>query len=269
MTTKAKYYRYTLKAPARALYSNLAESSTVKGEEAAKSKYSTMLGIESDDDAKALFALAKQAAEEAGFCVDDEGKPKAFSPSDFQLCVSSGTKAAEKILASAALKARGKSEEEAFKIKEAAEARAELVRPYKAVVNANSRVAFHDRFTDRYMTDLDAKERERADKFGFKLAVIENGKIIGLDTAHLFATYKDKFYRGAYVGGSFNLSPWARKKADDKDGVTAYIEGAVFVKDGERISGGAPSVQDSYAHYAGMATDYSPTAAAAISADEF
>ena len=265
MTTKAKYYRYTLKAPARALYANLSESSTVKGQEAAKSKYSVMLGIESDDDAKALFALAKQATEEAGFATPGA----AFNAADYQLCVSSGTKAAEKVLAQANINARGKSEEEAFKIQESANTRAELLRPYKAVLTASSRVAFHDRFTDRYMTDLDAKERERADKFGFKLAVIENGKIIGLDTAHLFATYKDKFYRGAYVGGSFNLSPWARKKADDKDGVTAYIEGAVFVKDGERISGGAPSVQDSYAHYAGMATDYSPTAAAAISADEF
>jgi hypothetical protein len=264
MTTKAKYYRYTLKAPARALYSNLAEASTVKGQEAAKSKYSVMLGIENEDDAKALFALAKQGAEEAGFV--EPGK--AFSPSDFQLCVSSGAKAAEKVLAKAAIDARGKSEEEAFKIKESAEARAELLKPFKAVLTANSRVAFHDRFTDRYMSDLDVKERERADKFGFKLAVIENGKVIALDTAHLFATYKDKFYRGAYVGGSFNLSPWARKKAEDKDGVTAYIEGAVFVKDGERITGGAPSVQDSFAHYTGMATDYSPSQAA-VSADEF
>lgn len=268
MTTKAKYYRYTLKAPARALYSNLAEASTVKGQEAAKSKYSVMLGIENEDDAKALFALAMEAVVAAGFCVDSDGNPKNFSPSDFQLCVSSGAKAAEKVLAKATIDARGKSEEDAFKIRENAEARAELLKPFKAVLTANSRVAFHDRFTDRYMSDLDVKERERADKFGFKLAVIENGKVIALDTAHLFATYKDKFYRGAYVGGSFNLSPWPRKKAEDKDGVTAYIEGAVFVKDGERITGGAPSVQDSFAHYTGMATDYSPSQAA-ISADEF
>jgi hypothetical protein len=254
------YKPYTLRAPGRALYISATEAGKPPSVEAAKTKYSITLGLEAED-AKALFEIEAACINEAGF-----GPFK--SPADYQLCVVSGAKAAEKALASAALAARGKPEEEAFKIKERAEKRAELVKDYAGILVASSRIAFHDRFTDRYMNDLTPQEREMADRMGFRLAVLSGGKVLALDTAHLFAEYKDKFYRGALIGGTFNLSPWARKKAEDKDGVSAYINGLVFVKDGERLASGQ-NIVDSFAHYAGAATDYSPSASAEIDENAF
>jgi hypothetical protein len=256
------YKPYTLKAPGRALYASIVEAGKPPTVEAAKTKYSVTLGLE-EEDAKALFEIEAACINEAGF--------GPFSGADnYQLCVISGKKAAERALAGAALAARGKPEEEAFKIRERAEKRAELVKDYAGILTASSRVAFHDRFTDRYMNDLDAKERENADRMGFRLAVLAGGKVIALDTAHLFAEYKDKFYRGAFIGGTFNLSPWLRKTPEAKDGVSAYINGLIFVKDGERLASG-PNLADSFAHYQGMVSDYSPSQAAqgAFSAADF
>lgn len=260
---KTKYYNYTLLKPARALYINAVEASKPKNVMNAQSKYSVLLGLE-EADAKELFALAKQAIEEGGFGPFN-------SPADYQLCVTSGKKAAEKAILQAQIEARGKSGDDAAKTRENAERRAELVKDYAGILSASSRVAFHDRFLERYTTELDGKERERADTLGFRLSVLANGgKVIALNSPHLFAEYKDKFYRGCCVGGSFTLTPWARKTAEAKDGVSAYIgqNGLIFVKDGERLAS-TPSVQDSFAHYKGEATEYSPTAAASISADEF
>lgn len=255
MSAKKKYYDYVLAHPGRALYANMIEASKPKTVAEAKTKYSVTLGIE-EQDAQALFALEAQAIREAF-------GPAAFtSPDDFQLAVVSGAKAAAKAIAGAEIAARGKPEDERFKIMEAAEKRAELVRPYAGILQASSRIAFHDRFLDRYNTDLDQKERELADRMGFKLGVLAKPKFILLDTPLMFQEHKDKFYRGAYIGGSFNLNAWARKKADDKDGVTAYIKSLVFVKDGERLSSERP-MEDEFSHYKGVETDYSPSAAAA------
>ncbi|MDV7391017.1 DUF2815 family protein, partial [Arthrospira platensis SPKY1] len=151
----------------------------------------------------------------------------------------------------------GKPSEEALKIKERAEARANLVRPFAGILNASSRVAFHDRFLERYNLDLDQKERENADRFGFKMGIITPQGVTPLDTQLTFNEHKDKFYRGCYVGGSFNLSPWGRKKVEDKDGVSAYIRNVVWVKDGERLTQ-ERSLNDEFSHYMGMATAYNP-----------
>jgi hypothetical protein len=224
-----------------------------RDEPSAKTKYNLKLGIEDGEDATALFKLAAEALTD---------KFGSFTgPDDYQLSMSSGEKAAVRALQAAELAARGKSADEAFKIKERAEKRAEQFRPYKAILNASSRVAFHDKFLERYMNDLEQKERESADKFGFKLGIVSPRGMTTLDTVLLFNEYKDKFYAGAYIGGSFNLSVWDRKKADDKDGVTAYIRNLVFVKDGEKLTS-ERSLDDEFSHYQGMATDYSPSASA-------
>ena len=260
-----KYYIYTLRQPARALFSNLTVASRPKTVAEAKTKYSVTLGIEDDEDAKALFQLEAQALTEAF---------GSFSkPEDYQLAVISGAKAAERELLKADLASRGKSADEVFKIKEKAEKRAEQYRAYKAILNASSRTSAFDRFLDRYMNDLDAKERENADRFGFKLGVLSTKGVTTLDTQLLFNEYKDKFYSGAYLGGTFNLNAWPRKKAEDKDGVTCYLKNMVFVKDGERLTH-ERSLDDEFSHYQGHATEYSPTQAAgqkqaAVNAHDF
>lgn len=250
-TTKNKYYEYTLRQKARGLYVNLVEAT--KAVSTAPTKYSIMYGLHAED-AKALFELEALAIRE---------RYGTFTkPDDYQLCVVSGAKAAEKALAGAALAARGKSEEEAFKIKERAQARADLVGQFAGILTASNRTAFHDRFLDRYMMDLDEMERQNADKFGFRLAVLARPKPIVLDTQLAFIEHKDKFYRGAWYGGTVKLSLWDRKKAEDKDGVSAYLGNQIFVEDGERLAGGSKPIEDEFGHYQGSATDYSPSAAA-------
>ncbi len=258
MTTKNKYYDYTLRHPARGLYVNLVDAT--KAADTAPTKYSVMFGLEKED-ADAIFALEAAAIKE---------RYGTFTkPDDYQLCAISGAKAAEKALASAALNARGKDEETAFKIKERAQARADLVGGYAGIISASSRTAFHDRFLDRYTMDLSAKERENADKYGFRLAVMARPKVIVLDTQLTFNEHRDKFYRGAYYGGTFKLSPWDRKKAEDKDGVSAYLGNMIFVNKGERLAGAAKPIEDEFGHYQGMATDYSPSAAAKVDEHAF
>jgi hypothetical protein len=248
-----KYYPYVLSQPGRALYINAVEASKPRTVAEAKTKYSVTLGIE-ESDAQALFQLQADAIKEAFGTFT--------APDDYMLACVSGAKAAAKVLASAEINARGKPEDERFKIMSAAEARADLFKPYAGVLNASSRVAFHDRFLDRYQTDLDPKERENADRMGFRLSVMARPKFIVLDTPLLFQEYKDRFYRGSYIGGSFNLNAWPRKTADNKDGVTAYLKSLVFVKDGDRLSAERP-LEDEFSHYQGLATDYSPAAEAA------
>jgi hypothetical protein len=258
MATKNKYYEYTLRQKARGLYVNLTEAT--KATDTAPTKYSVMYGLHKED-ADALFALEALAIKE---------RYGTFTkPDDYQLCVVSGAKAAEKALAAAALAARGKSEEDAFKIKERAQARADMVGEYAGILTASSRTAFHDRFLDRYMMDLDEKDRASADKFGFRLAVLARPKPIILDTQLSFIEHKDKFYRGAWYGGTFKMSPWDRKTAEAKDGVSAYLGNQIFVEDGERFAGSAKPIEDEFGHYQGSVTDYSPSEAAKVDEHAF
>lgn len=251
MTTK--YESYTLQAPARAIYLNATEASKPRNVLEAKTKYSVTLGLE-EADAKALFELQAKALKEAF---------GAFTqPDDYMLACISGAKAAARAIQAAELSARGKPEEERFKLIDLANKRAELFKPYAGILTASSRISAHDRFLERYQNDLDSKERDRVDSgMGFKLAAIVDGKIVALDNALAYSNYKERFYRGGFYGGSFSFKAWPRKTADGKDGVTAYLKTLVFVKDGERLASERP-LADEFSHYMGVATSYSPAAAA-------
>lgn len=253
MAKKNIYRSHTLKHPARGLYVNLVTAT--KATDESPTKYSVVYGLE-PEDAKAMFALEAELLK--------EWTGKFTAPEDYQLAIMSGEKAADKAIANAERRARRASEEDAFKIKERAQQRADLYRPFAGILTAGSRVAFHDRFLDRYKDDLQPKEREQADKFGIRLSVLARPKIITLDTELAFQEHKDKFYPGAYYGGSFNLSPYDAKKDGDKDGVAAYLGNQVFVKDGERLGGGAKPIEDEFGHYKGGDSDYSPSDAAKV-----
>lgn len=86
------------------------------------------------------------------------------------------------------------------------------------------------------------------------LAKLVNGKVIEI-SGPTRAACKD-FYNGCYVIPVFAFVPYDAKKADDPDGVTAYLQSLLWVKDGERIGGG--SVVSKFAAYAGTVTDQSP-----------
>lgn len=104
-------------------------------------------------------------------------------------------------------------------------------------------------------------------KFPPVLSVLENGKIITLESDMAKAKYKAKFYSGCVVAASVNFV--AYDSDDGDDGVTAYIQSLLWVKDGERIGGrdqaevfksyqGTTTAEDPLAEDAGVADDEIP-----------
>jgi hypothetical protein len=66
---------------------------------------------------------------------------------------------------------------------------------------------------------------------------------------------KKHFYNGAFLVPEFNFVAYAGD--DDKDGITAYINLALFAKNGERIGG--RSGAEAFKGYAGKVTNEDPT----------
>lgn len=94
-------------------------------------------------------------------------------------------------------------------------------------------------------------------KFEVALGVLEGQKIIDATAANR-AVIGKKFYNGCYVIPGVNFVAYTGKKVDDPDGVTAYLDSVLWVKDGERIGGGSPSASERFKHYAGTVTTEDP-----------
>jgi len=92
-------------------------------------------------------------------------------------------------------------------------------------------------------------------KFPPTLSVLEGGKIITLESDALKAKYKSKFYSGCFVAASVNFVPY-EADGDDPDGVTAYVQSLLWVKDGERIGGRDQA--EVFKSYMGTTTDEDP-----------
>lgn len=88
------------------------------------------------------------------------------------------------------------------------------------------------------------------------LSVLENGKIITLESDALKAKYKSKFYSGCFVAASVNLVPY--EGDDGEDGVTAYLQSVLWVKDGERLGGRDQA--EVFKSYMGTTTSDNPLA---------
>lgn len=86
------------------------------------------------------------------------------------------------------------------------------------------------------------------------LSVLEGGKIVTLDSDGLKAKYKNKFYNGCYVAASVNFVAYEGEMG--ADGVTAYIQSVLWVKDGERIGGRDQA--EVFKSYMGTTTDEDP-----------
>lgn len=231
----AETYRYTLVKPARLLFSSITEKSAPRNVANAVPKFSGTFGCE-EEDFKAMVDLMIQAikSETGGFT----------GPQDYYLAAMSGITAGKRALQKAELDAMGKSADEAFKIKEKAEKRAELYKPFAGIITASS-------------------------QYDVELARLEGGKIIDIAAeAHVRAQAgKDYFYPGAYVVPAVAFKGFRRKTLDAKDGCTAYLQNCLFVRKGERIAGaGGPANNEVFGNYAGY-SDYDPTAGAPSNAD--
>lgn len=227
--------RYTLIKPARLLFSSITAKSAPRGVQNATPKFSGTFGLEKEDfDAIVQIMVDGIKAELGSFT----------NPGDYYLACMSGTTAGKRAIAKAELDAQGKGADEAFKIKEKAEKRAELYAPYAGILTASS-------------------------QYDIELAKLEGGKIVDIPAEeHARAQAgKDLFYPGAYVVPAVALKAFRRKTLDAKDGVTAYLQNCLFIRKGERIAGaGGPGNNEVFGSYAGY-SDFDPTANAPSNGD--
>ena len=234
----AETFRYTLKKEARLLFSNITAKSAPRGVAGAAEKYSGTFGIEKEDFDEIVKLEIQAITSELG---EFSGNAR-----DYYLACISGEAAAKRVLDAAELNARGKSPDEVFKIKEKAEARAALYRPYGGILSASS-------------------------QFDIALAKLENGKIVDIPETEAAKAQagKDLFFPGAFVVPAVAFKGFRRKKMDDKDGVTAYLQNVLFVRKGERLGGAGPANSEVFGGFSG----YSPVDPTALapggSEDEF
>jgi hypothetical protein len=227
----AEITRFTLVKPARLLYSSITQKSAPKHVQGAQPKFSATFGIE-DEDFKAIVEIMVNS-------IKSELGTFSGNPGDYYLAAMSGVTAGKRAIAKAELDAVGKSPDEAFKIKEKAEKRAELYKPFAGILTASS-------------------------QFDIELARLEAGKIIDIPAEeHARAQAgKDLFYPGAFVVPALGFKPFRRKTLDAKDGVTAYLQNVLFIRKGEKLgSAGGPSNNEVFGSYAGY-SDIDPTALA-------
>lgn len=231
VTTMAETFRFTLKEPARLLYSSITQKSAPKVTAGtATPKFSGTFGIGKEDFDEIVKIEVDAIKSELG---EFSG-----NPGEYYLACTSGEAAANRAIAKADLDARGKSPDEAFKIKDKAEKRAAMYRQYAGILVASS-------------------------QFDVELARLDNGKIVDIpDSEHAKAQAgKDYFYPGAYVVPAVAFKGFARKTMDAKDGVTAYLQNVLFIRKGERLGGSGPDNQEVFGNYAGY-SDVDPTAMA-------
>lgn len=92
------------------------------------------------------------------------------------------------------------------------------------------------------------------------LGVLEKNGSLTEATAANRAIVGKKFYHGCYVFVAVNLVPFVSKKVDDPDGITAYLDGVVFAKDGPKNGNAAPPLSERFKKHVGVTTQEDPTA---------
>lgn len=231
----AETYRYTLIKPARLIYSSIVEKSAPRNTPGAIAKFSATFGIEDEDFKKIVDIMVGAIKSELGSFTN---------PGDYFLACMSGKTAGKRALMKADFDAQGKSSDEAFKIKEKAEARAKLYEPYAGILTSSS-------------------------QYDIELARLDGGKIVDIAAeAHARAQAgKDYFYPGAYVVPAVAFKAFRRKNMESKDGCTCYLQNVLYVRKGERIAGsGSPSNNEVFGGFAGY-SDFDPTANAPSNSD--
>ena len=227
----AEKFRYVCQRPARLIYASITQKSAPPGVQA-EPKYNGTFGLE-EVDYKAIVGLEVDA-------IKSEMGEFSGKAGDYYLACTSGKTAADRTIAGAEFKAKKLAakgqHDEALKVKEKAEARAAIFRQYAGIMVASS-------------------------KFEVECARLDGGKVIDVDLstdANRALAAKEYFYPGAYVVPSVAFQGFARKKVDDRDGVTAFLQNCMFVQKGKKMGGLAPSNKDVFGGY----TDYDPTSLA-------
>lgn len=95
-------------------------------------------------------------------------------------------------------------------------------------------------------------------QFQPNLGFVANGQLIELTDDALKAANKSKFYAGVEALAEVNLVAFNRTRPDDKDGVTAYLNGVVSLGRGERIASSGSGLAESFSGYLGQASETNP-----------
>lgn len=90
-------------------------------------------------------------------------------------------------------------------------------------------------------------------KYGPQLCYLDGKKVVEFSEANR-ALAKSKFYNGCWVVPQLNFVPYT---GDTDDGVTAYLDAMLWVKDGERIGG--VSAAEAFKGYVGTVSGEDPT----------
>lgn len=105
------------------------------------------------------------------------------------------------------------------------------------------------------MAVLDARS-----KYEPRLAILSGKAVRDLEGAQRAAEGKQKFYNGCYVVPQVNFVPYDGQAEDgvgNPDGVTAYLDAVLWVKDGPRIGGASGA--EVFKAYAGTVSGESAT----------
>lgn len=232
----AEKFPYPFVEPATLLYSSITEKSAPPNTNA-EPRYSATFGVGKVDFDNLLPIMVQAITSECG---SFNGNPQ-----EYYLACMSGKMAAQRVRAKAALDAqslRNKGEhDKALKTEEKAETRATEYEKYAGILTA-------------------------ASKYEIELCYLNAGKVVDINTddkAAMTLAGKEKFFPGAKVVPKIAIQGFLRKKLDDKDGCTAFLQNCLFIAKGPKINlgGGGPSNQEVYSGFAGY-SDYDPTAMA-------
>lgn len=100
-------------------------------------------------------------------------------------------------------------------------------------------------------------------KYQPALGILEKGGLKSLTTDEAIKVHKNShFYSGAYYLPKFSLNFYAAK-GRDPGGVNLFLDGVIFIKNGERIGGKSRTAAEMFSGYVGKISQEDPTAGAA------
>lgn len=150
----------------------------------------------------------------------------------------------------------------------AAKAKAAAVAKAKWPGRDFSEIAFPFSSGDKLADKAKAKGKDREfsrgkvvltarSKYEPRLSVIENGKLVDYE-GDKRPTCKSKFYNGVEVLFQVNFQAYDGV-GNGQDGVTAYLNMAVSLNKGTKLSGGGSSAAEVFKGYVGVASQEDPT----------
>jgi hypothetical protein len=127
----AETHRFTLVKPARLLFSSVTVKSAPRSVQGAVPKFSGTFGIEKEDFDAIVEIMVRAIKAELGSFTN---------PGDYYLACMSGTTAGKRAIEKAEFDCStpGMSEDDKFKLREKAQKRAELYKPYAGILTASS-----------------------------------------------------------------------------------------------------------------------------------